>query len=242
LLRDARSDVALWRTLAARARRLADATPDPADLHRRRLLAAEGLSTLVGPSEHCDLVLEPRRVPFRTVYRVAAPEGSGAPPLSAFERARNRILELSRDVPGTHDGVPHTAQLYWGAVPLIEDGLVRWAIVALEGESAWKAALGLQEAVRRMSGRTVPLSRAFPDLTDAASRQLLVWVVVGDGNGQGLPDVVQSRLSSRPGAQLVTVELDGSIVAVLRNGRSLDALARTFRAEHELYPTARQVR
>jgi hypothetical protein len=113
----------------------------------------------------------------------------------------------------------------------------------MEGEAAWKTAVGLQQAVKERTGRTVPLSRAFADPQaggpDAAA---LTWVIAGEGEGDGMPPAVQEALAEQANAPLVVVPVNGGVVAVLRSGVSLAALVRTFHQEPELYPTARQVR
>jgi len=245
ILRDARSEVALWRQMRDTARRALDATAmdSPNDLKARRLLLFEGLDQMVGTEPDSDLVVTRRRMNSREVYRVTGPTGQRQPSLSRFEACRRKVMGLYADVADASRSVPPEG-LYWRGIPLVQDGVVQWSIMAGEGEAAWKTALALQRAIQDQSGRTVNLSRAFVTMDDEPQAAAAVlWVVAGEEDGQSLPERLRDALAERGGAALVTVRLDdGRMAAVLRNGRSLSALLGTFRASPRMYPGARDVR
>jgi hypothetical protein len=241
VLRDAVSEVALWRESRTRARVLAEAGAATTAPRIRPRLAAEALDGVVGPAPGCDLVLESHRRAFGTVLRVAL-AGEGAP-LNRFESARHKVIDLASQLSAPAQSGRAGEPLYWRGMPLLEDGRVRWRIVAASGEQAWKTATGLQEFLQRTAGCAVPLSRAFPRLeAGGAPMPSLIWVITDGAGGTGLPEAVQSAIAGRSGAPLVTVQLkDGPRVAVLCDSRSLNALLRTFQRQTALYPTARQV-
>ncbi len=227
VLRDARSDVAIWRA----ARRMPASEADAAGL--RRLAAVE---TLVGPDPNCLLTLQPLRRTSRRLYRVAPADGERRLRLGQFETARRRLLAMAPEAPPA----PQPAgQLYWRGVPLLEDGRLQWAIVAADGEAAWKQAMALQKAIRAEAGVDVPVRRAFPA---GGELPALVWLIGGEADLAGWPDAVRDAVRRQVGAPLVVVELDGTCVAALRGEFDQGALARTLRRRARLYPPARRMR
>jgi len=241
ILRDARGEAALWRQVRDAARQQAGDTSAMQPERRRRLLLLGTVDALVGPEQQCDLRVAPQKRAFGSVYRVVGPDGD-LPALDRFEQARRKVLELLSQAPDTAPVVPWRG-LYWGGTPLVEDGDPRCAIVAMEGEAAWKTGLRLQATVLERTGVTVPLTRTFPGTpTGADPLPGLIWVIAGDGDGSSLPDTVRAAVGDRPGARLVTARYRNARVAVLRNGRTLDALLRALRPEPHLYPLAQHVR
>jgi hypothetical protein len=185
--------------------------------------------------------VEETRVPFRRLYRIVG-DGHGVMlDVGRFETARRRLLEVVAMVAALPVS-PVPTDLFWGDLPLAVDGLVRWAIVAAEGEAPWKDALALQEAIQTMAGRRVPVSRSFPVL-DAEIGPLLVWVMSNDGDAEFLPSPVKAALARRPTARAVSIGLKGGVtVVVLRPERDLEALLKTFRSRAEFYTAARDAR
>jgi hypothetical protein len=240
ILRDARNEVALWRSALAertapqRAVRAASGrTADAEEV--RRLALLEGV---VGTGETCDLRLAPERRPFRMLHRVLPGDGRPALSLDDFEKARADVLAALRGAPPAS---PNPREhLYWRGIPLTEDGRVRWAIVSGASDAGQKAAVDLQQALRKATGRELPVSPTFPNLR--AGAPLLVWALAGTAEPADWPEAVRAALAKRPTDQLVIVDLrNGPTFAALRNGFSLKALLKTFRPAPGIYPMARDV-
>ncbi len=241
VLRDARQEVALWRTVRREAGLLRQAHRARDPLPAAVLLTLGKLEQVVGPADHCMLGLEAQQRPFRELLRVAPGPGQRGLSLAQFSDARQTVLSVARQMGPVVPADPDK-MLYWQDIPLLEDGGTRWTIVASEGEDVWKKGIRLQEEVRQRSGLTVPVQRSFPDLTGEGA-PLLVWVIAGPGDPANLPEpcrVVLAREGDRP---VVVSELEtGTVVVILRGDRYMETVLRGFRASRHPYATARQVR
>jgi len=267
ILRDAREEAALWREasrLAATksAAGAGSAQPAPAatrpaggraptasesaesrglgSTRARDIRRVAALETIVGTDESCDLRLRLGRWPFRRLYRVAPSADRSEPVLDDFEAARRRVLGLMGEA--ARAPVPvRSGQLYWRGVPLAEDGRVRWAIVIADGEPVRKAAAALQKGIEDAAGSTVPVSRAFPDLS--GDGPLLVWAIAGQNGRPDWPEAVRAALAEQRDVPLATVGLSPGVTVVLvKSDIDIPLLLRTFRREPSLYPTASDVR
>jgi len=240
ILRDAHAEAALWRS----ARRAAEATAAPeaetAAARRRRVLALEGIDSVIGPAETCLLLLREERVAFRRLYRVAPPPGQEWVSLEQFDRAYRRTLELGAQLaaPGRQ---PETGQVYWRGVPLVEAGRAQWAIFAADGEESWRAAVAFQQSLEALTGRTLTVSRTWPQF-DAGSPRV-VWAFATEAARSALPAQVQAALAARPGAAFVIVDLEGGATAAVASP-SLNArkLLNSLLLEPTAFAPARGVR
>jgi len=236
IVRDARQEVALWRTVRRRAAEAASAAAGPEAL--RAVALAEGA---VGPEQGHDLRVGPQRRPFRTVLR-AAHDGAGqAVRLGTFERVHRANLELAGRLPATARPRPGDGQIYWDGIPLVTDDRVRWVIVAPDGEEVWKRGLELQALVQQAGGRAVPVRRTMPEPEPDAP--LLVWVVGGAETVEEWPEALRAQWPERQGGSLALLGTEGGPrVVVVGADADLQALARGFRPSPRTYPSARDMR
>jgi hypothetical protein len=234
IVRDARTEVALWRE----AREGAMAARNSGKGRPAALRRLGALDLVVGASAACSLPLRLERRPFRSLYRVRAPGRSRRLGVRHFAAARAKTLEIAAQ---SSPAVPAPGpDLHWRGIPLAEKGKLRWAIVAPGSESAWKQALAFQQAMREAAGVAVPLSRAFPALEEEGP--LLVWVLTDGTGGADLPENVREAMADLGDAQLAAVALDGgATAALLAEGFDANALLRTFHSGPDLFPTAVQV-
>jgi hypothetical protein len=239
IVRDARQEVALWRTVHQRAQAAVD-EGGGADALRCLALA----EAAVGTTDGHDLVLRPEKRPFRALLRVAGrADTGGEPPVSAFEAVDRALLGAAGSLPAAGSAGPEPGQVYWDDVPLMKDGRARWAIVASDGDVAWQRGVALQDIIQRAGGPRVPLMRVFPDLK--ADAPLLVWLVRGSGGAGGdeWPEAVRAQLDRLQGASLAVVRPEGGPpVAVLGAEADLSAVGRGFQRQPHPYAMARQVR
>jgi hypothetical protein len=219
VLRDARSEAALWRTAQA-------STAGPA--------RDAVLSGILGPGPGPILPVVGERRPFGSVYRVGAGVGEAEVSLEQFEQARARLLRLLAEPAPEASG--RGDQVYWGDVPLLAEGRAVWAICTRDGEVARKRAVALQKGIEQLAARSLPISREFPSAR-------LVWLVTEEGDGPDLPGAVRAAVAQVGGPRFQAVVLeDGTVVAVLKGDFDVAALVRSFRRERELFPPAGAVR
>lgn len=239
IVRDARREVALWRTSRQQARAAGAARDEEGRAEALRRIAL--IESIVGTADGYDLVLRPEKRPFRTVLRVAG-GGDDGPSLSAFRAVHRKLLALAAGLPEAAPLAGEPGQLYWDDVPLLHDGRVRWVIVASDGEAVWKRAMALQGVIRDAGGRAVPVSRTFPDLR-GTEPPTLVWVVGRPQIPEDWPAPARAQAERHGSASLTAVRLDcGTTVAILGEAADLGALARGLRRTLRPYPVARHVR
>jgi hypothetical protein len=238
IVRDARQEVALWRTVRRRAHAATAGNAPSTDAVRSLALA----EATVGPADGHDLPLRPERRPFRSLLRVAGESDEGPPSLRTFADVHRRLLGLAAALPEVGPDGAEPGQAYWDGIPLHKDGRVRWAIVADDGPGVWNRGIDLQAAIRDATGQTVPVIRAFPDVeTDVLL--LLVWVMGGAVPEGEWPDPVLAELARTTGASLAFVRPEGGPpVAIVGEEIDLDALARSLQPAPTPYPTARHMR
>jgi len=234
VVRDARQEAALWLTGRMTAKNAArnGSSPDA-------LLAATLLDGLVGTDPDCGLAVRTEKRPFREVYRVGPPRGRSGVSLSQFEAARLRTIAAMEQLRGVPSGSDN-GQLYWLGIPLVEDGRVRWSIVAPDAESAWKTATELKATIQAASGRSVEVRRSLPERGGRPEElPLLIWLVT-DGDGrEDWPDALRRALERRGDAPLIAVGLpDGPMVAAIRTSCDISALSATFSRAPLPYPPA----
>ncbi len=241
VLRDACTEVALWRRVRGQVRRAREGEAGTPTLPADALLALERFDRAVGPEEACLLRLRPERVPFRRLYRVTPPSGLHCPTLDQFEAAREAVLGAAVHLGGSA-ALPARPDRFWQDVPLLAAGQVQWEIIARQGEEPWRIGLRLQERLRHCTGRVVPLQRTFPppDVPDAPA---LVWVV-GPQNAQWeAPEPWQWAIQRTEGRPVAVTELpNGTVVVLLRDQRLMEAALRPLRATRSPFRPARQVR
>ncbi|KPK58654.1 MAG: hypothetical protein AMK73_09070, partial [Planctomycetes bacterium SM23_32] len=235
ILRDVRSEVALWRQAIATV----SARPDTPEGRARRLRRLATLQSIVGTTAHSQLRLYEERRPFRGVCRIR-PSGGDRLRLGEFEAARSEVLSILGNVASEPAG--ERRSVFYQGIPLARDRQANWAIAAGDGEHAWQAALALQRAVQSAAGVEVPVSRSFPDLEAGGTAPELVWLIAEGAEDQNWPEPVRAALAARRGAALVGVRLEeGPLVAVLSADFDVEALARTFREQRELFPPAHRM-
>jgi hypothetical protein len=242
ILRDARRDADLWRSMRRAARHLRDSRASSDEpLPAGTLLLLEKLEGIVGPAEHCTLRLRPRRTAFRELYRVSPPSNAGWPDLRQFAAARRQVLEAAAEM-GTPPSRPRGSVLYWQDIPLIRDGHVDWVICAPEGEGPWKAGQKLQETLRNLSGCIVPLERSLPDLHDRRAPGL-VWLIAETDPLDYLPREIVPRSLSAIERPLRLLELKGgNVVVLVRGAANAEKTLGALQTAAQSYPAADQVR
>ncbi len=239
ILRDARQEVALWR----QACRFAEADSEGGPGMAQVLLLRQELDRIVGTDDTCELVLKAQRRPFRRLYRVAPTQGNAELTIAQFNAAREHVLELADRI-NVATPAGGSGQLYWQRIPLADAGRLRWAVAAPDGEASWKTAAAFQKAIEAATGKTMPVSRTFPDLDEGTRNPpSLVWVVTDNDAGEGLPQEARTALARRGDAPLTSVKLaNNSVVVFVRNNCDLKALLATLRSEPDAYPPAQRVR
>ncbi len=236
VLRDARQEVALWRE----ARREAGLRLSEGEPSRPQLLLREKLTSVVGPAEHCTLCVRPERRPFRSVYRVCPAAGDDDPLLERFTTARRTVLDVLKELSG-YPRREEAANLYWQGIPLLRDGRPQWMLVALEGETAWKAARRLRQQIEERTGLALEAQRSLPaEPGDGAARLVIVSAPPGPSplpepfppgsvHGADRPPVVMQQ----PG---------GTVLVAFRGEGQLHMIVRGLCSRSSLYATAREMR
>ena len=236
VLRDARQEVALWRE----ARWQTESLPQgQSSGNRQLLLLRERLESVIGPAEHCLLTTHREPRPFRSVYRVSPPRGKRRPTLEQFSAARLTVLDvLSRMA--NYAPADAGPDLYWQGIPLVRDGLPQWTLVALEGESAWKAARRLREDIEKRTGITLEVQRSLPDDEEQGGRLVIISADEGTPALSGLFPAVSAR---ETGESATILRQDEEALAVAFFGEEgLRTITRGFSPRPSLYAPAREVR
>ncbi len=238
VVRDACRDVALWR----QARLLAQRAMEGGQATTHALFVLQQLELVVGTADGSHLVLQAERRPFCRLYRVAPSGGRSDLALTQFDSARDLVLALTAEL---EQAAPVRApeQLHWERMPLLDEGEVRWAIAAPDGEASWKTALAFQKAVADLTGKQIPVARTFVEPAAKPGAPSLVWVVTDRTDLQGLPGAAQKALAERGAAPLASVRLDGgAVVAFIRDDCDIEALLRTFHSQPNAFAPAHDVR
>ncbi len=206
VLRDAREEAALLALAMDRAAQAASLSLQGPQGHGPQVRRAAALLALqaVVNADRADLTIrmQTRHVPFRQVLR-AWPDGTGGlAPLEAFAAARKVVQEAWQELdglPGMRRAWPNA---FWRGVPLLEEGVVRWSIVALGEKTAGARASKFQSLLHELTGTRVPIgyTRAALEVAEAERAPNLIWLVTDDLDPEKLPPVVRpAALAAGPG-------------------------------------------
>ncbi len=245
VLRDAREEAALLALAMGRSSLATSLSLQGPQGHGPRVRLAAALLALqtVVNADRADLTIrmQTRRVPFRQVLR-AEPNGTGGlAPLEAFAAARNVVQEAWQEIkalPGMRRPWPNA---FWRGVPLLEDGVVRWSIVALGEKTTGVRARKLQSLLHDLTGRQVPIVYARATLESAGVEQgpRLIWLMTDQLDPDKLPPVVRTAvLAAGPGRPGAARLKDGVWAVVLGPDSRLQSLVATLSPGPTLWRSA----
>ena len=245
ILRDAREEAVLVAEALQEGQTLRKANLAGDSLNLKRTAALEDLRRLVGRQEDCLMQIETARVPFRDVLRASGGRSAAGSPISSFQAAKGHALRFLESAEELLPKMTRWDNLYWDSTPLLEEGHVRWAIVATSTGAPVKAASMLQRSIERRTGRTVPILTEFPKMqTEAAIEPpRLIWVIADGENQVALPQPVQEATVAAGTGRLRVVHMaTGTTAVIMASQTDMQALERTFLAESTLYRPATAVK
>jgi hypothetical protein len=165
--------------------------------------------------------------------------------VAGFHAAKRRALTFhARAQELLASGEP-TTNLYWRGVPLLENGQVRWAIVATGTGQSAEAARALQKRIEARAGGTIPILGEFPDLeaVGGVEQPRLIWLIADEEIPESLPQAVRDAAAAAGDGLMRVVETaSGTVVAVLGAQADLQALERSFLTRSTLYRRAGDVK
>ena len=245
VLRDAREEAALAAEALQEGNALLKAHLEGSHLDLKRAGALEDLRTLLGREDDCLVRIENEKLPFRDVLRARAglkPPGSSVADFQAAKRHALGFLASAQEL--LPDSEPW-ANLYWREAALLENGQVRWAIVATGAGASAQAAKTLQKSIEARTGKTVPILPAFPETqAEARAKQpQLIWLITDEEIPGALPQAVREAATAAGDDLMRVVETDGGTVVVVVGAQAdLQALERTFLPGSTLYRPATDVK